>query len=446
MAEGFNLPLASSNTGNSILGGVKTGEGWARAKQLMDYRQAQLQRQQQQLKQQQANHDQAVLQKSLGGLRSVLIAPDDSKQGLFKIWLAQNQPLFPGKDLSQFKHLLNDPDIANVNAAKVITNVMQATKNGNPEQIGQAMNQVNAAFADPIMFRSMMVQMQRGLQQQNTQQTKADLTGKKDAVKSGLDYQKMLASDPTNKEADKKLAAVGQMEDQIELAKKNPIAYNTLPLELARTIVSQRLNIPEIKAAGGSQAFLARASQESKKLAEGTITSANYGFMKSMVQSLKSNAQVAKFHAESDIAGKYSQNAGLPLNEAYTKVTGGKSYDDQSKELGKFALTQLGDAKVARISAGIEKARKEGLNDSQILEHLQSSGAKLNPLQMKALGLSSATPATAPSAPLQTPAPMDNSNPEMITGPEDNEPAPAPEAPPMPEMAEPDFSGGEGEP
>lgn len=116
---------------------------------------------------------------------------------------------------------------------------------------------------------------------------------------------------------------VNTAQQQLDLALKNPIAYNTLPIKMARMMVgSSRINVNELNAMGGSKAVLDKAAQIGKQMASGTMTQDNYSYMKQLIGVL-GNANDQAYQSFADLHTKQlGQLNGRDYNTNYRTLTG----------------------------------------------------------------------------------------------------------------------------
>lgn len=125
------------------------------------------------------------------------------------------------------------------------------------------------------------------------------------------------------KDIQKELVEGQTLDKQIDLARTNPIAYNLVPIKLARAAVgSARINTNELSAATGENDIPGRFQQISKQAAKGTITEANYKFMK-QVSSMLINSDNSALETYAQLHAKQgSQINGKPMEENYQTLTG----------------------------------------------------------------------------------------------------------------------------
>lgn len=148
-----------------------------------------------------------------------------------------------------------------------------------------------------------------------------ELSGIQDALTKNKEYAKAQGITSSADEA----------QATIQDALKNPASANAVPLILAKMSTGgQRLNETEIKAMGGSQALDAKLAQVVQNAKAGTLTPENAAFMSQYVEVQRAAAERAATKTELTYAKNYASNHGIPVEDAYAKITGGKAFPTAS--------------------------------------------------------------------------------------------------------------------
>lgn len=100
-----------------------------------------------------------------------------------------------------------------------------------------------------------------------------------------------MVKSPGYVKAQAKFAQIKEARDSLAQAAVNPIAANLEPIKLAlMSTGGQRLNIPEISAAGGSKAILDKLEQMSETAKKGTMSEANIKYASDLLDVLERSA------------------------------------------------------------------------------------------------------------------------------------------------------------
>lgn len=403
------------NVGSSISEGFKTGTDWAKAKQLNDYRNAELQKQYMQLKEQKAAREMKVMEKMSDYMWTVATVPPKQRSKYFQV--VEKQAEMMHIDVSGWKPLINDPSFV-VDVAGPLKQIVDGLKSGDSGQISQAFPRFMAGIHDPVAARQMLTEITRASGRQGEAQSRA---GNKEAD-TLTKYQNMLNKDKNYQTINGVLQQTESSKELINSATDNPVANNLLPINLVRAVLgnSSRVNIQELKSAKGSQALTDRAAQIGKQMAQGTLTDDNKKWMLDLVGKLEKGANQSKLIIEKNYSKQFSQRTGLPIDESYEKLTGSIMPEEKAAKAEK--TTGISSDQLKAISDRIPNLRKQGISDQQLHDELS---ATLSPEQLKTLGLKATAPAPI-AAPPATQAPtMDMSAPQ--------EEAPPPEEPAAPE-------------
>lgn len=391
----------TANLGSSLIGGIKTGEDYARMSSLMDYRQQEIQKGYASIKNQMAEHQIKVMTDIADRWDKIYGADPKIQPILIKRQILRDQSL--GYNTQGFADLAKDPN-NRIDITQPFKQYIQGLQGKDPDMIAQAADKLKSIGPDSLSLKDMSAQVIGYLKQANTLDIQKQKMNVQQSNKQGdvlTQYQKALNTSEYQK-ANGVLAQAQTASANIDSAEKgNAVAYNALPIQLANMMTGgQRINAVEINRLGGSKAILDRLTQIGEQMKSGDLTSTNANYMRGLVQTMTKGAESHKFQLEESQAQKYSERTGLSVEDSYQKVVG-KPYPDNSDDLTQHAnessdqLPSLDSDKIKGASSKVQDLLKQKIDPSDIKGFLIQKNPNLNDADFKAMGL--------PNNPIQKP-------------------------------------------
>lgn len=428
---------ATNNLQSAVMGGINSGREWAQAKMLNQYRQAELQRQQQQMENQMAQHKLMVMEKSSGNWLRIAQTEPEKRPPLVK-W-AQQQDAMMGIDSSGIAKLAKDPNFF-LDVANPLAKGLKGLKNGgDPQAIAQAYQGMQNAMADPIQLREFAATASRataGLDKQTlgiaqhgnearaTSQFKHDLgpaagADQKTQQKAVQTYQFKMNADL--KKVDDKIQGIDEAFDQFDqAAKNNPAAVSAAGTTFAKAIMTgQRLTNPELKNLSPMAAsWYQKAQSWFDKGAEGSLPGFSLDAGREVLNGMSNIAQQRKYNIQNQYAGQLASNLKMDPHDAFNLLTN-KAFKEEdktdsasSKDASPSGLQSLDPEKRMQAEAYIKAHSAAGTDPKSMRDSLEKGlGTKLSDDDFNQLNGSpqSAAPAAAaaPSIPSMIQRPAD---------------------------------------
>jgi hypothetical protein len=170
--------------------------------------------------------------------------------------------------------------------------------------------------------------------QQDVQEARAQQ--QQDKASTGLisKYQQNLNKDKEYTTAITDLDNYNRLDAQADQALTNPRTASTLPVQVARSLISGgRINQREIEAAGGAKDIMDRAERMAKTMTQGTMTQNDYTQLKDWVNLMKNSATSAKTTAEDRYTTQYGRVSNKNPDDSRLDLgLGPKSYSPQQEQ------------------------------------------------------------------------------------------------------------------
>lgn len=414
----------NANIGSAFLSGIKSGDDYAKAKSLMDYRTQELIKQYSQQQNQMSIHQLTMMKSSLGRW-NYIASLEPAKRSPYIKW-AQTQDAVMGLKTDALAMQAKDENFK-VDIVGPMMDVLNGMDQHDYKKVAAASAAYSAGTGDPVKLESLLSAISAAKREAGSEDYRNKKLEHDENKQQGQDLKSFslkMRSDPGYRKAEGMANKLPTMLKAIDEAGKNPIVAGNLGLLMANYATNnQRLNQVEIQGLGkGSQAIADKVSQWAQTLMSGTTTGVNMKAMKQLATILGHGASEDLENIRKDYAGAYAEQSGKSVEEAYTNLTH-RPYpsEDQGKKDAVETAPSLAQEHLDKISSRVKDLTTQKMAPDEIKKHLNAKFPGLNDADFKAIGLPANTPAPAPEMPTQAPAALPGSSPAQSAPTEDQQ-------------------------